>query len=527
MGVPFAEMGEVDIDDLAESFSPRTPEGEQLPVEGLPGRVALDERRASHVRIWITSRDGVDREVSVTAFPLFAHADEFVGVVVIFWRSRREMRVKIWGCRGSVPTPGPDTVGYGGNTSCIEVSLDNGAVLVLDAGTGIRELGLELQERETPRIHLLLTHLHLDHLEGLRFFAPLFDSRVTIDVRDPLACADPAGADQALLSPPLFPMDLHEIPAKLSFHDVPKEPWTVEGATIASGLVMHPGPTVGYRVESDGACLAYLPDHEPALTGAFEERSRDWISGGSIAENADLLLHDSQYFDEEYAQRVGWGHSSVESAVAFAHAVGARRLVLFHHDPRHPDRTLEQLEVEAASLCGEREQPPVPRARGWCSICDLRPRRDRGHAARSPQPGRPSERRRALAEARVPQSERLDEGPDGARDDRGRRTRRADLARRHDRRVHGRQHRSRTRSRLHGEGLPRPNRNGRLLYGGAVPADAGARRRDRRRALRRGETDGHAEGRREHGRPRGRACQEARPLLDGSVQQPVHHPRPP
>ena len=86
MGVPFAEMGEVDIDDLAESFSPRTPEGEQLPVEGLPGRVALDERRASHVRIWITSRDGVDREVSVTAFPLFAHADEFVGVVVIFWR---------------------------------------------------------------------------------------------------------------------------------------------------------------------------------------------------------------------------------------------------------------------------------------------------------------------------------------------------------------------------------------------------------------------------------------------------------
>ena len=86
MGVPFAQMGEADIDDLAESFSPRTPEGESLPVEGLPGRVALDERRASHVRIWITSRDGVDREVSVTAFPLFAHADEFVGVVVIFWR---------------------------------------------------------------------------------------------------------------------------------------------------------------------------------------------------------------------------------------------------------------------------------------------------------------------------------------------------------------------------------------------------------------------------------------------------------
>ena len=270
------------------------------------------------------------------------------------------MRVKIWGCRGSVPTPGPDTVGYGGNTSCIEVSLDNGAVLVLDAGTGIRELGLELQEREAHRIHLLLTHLHLDHLEGLRFFAPLFDSRVTIDVWGPRS---PVQTLQERIrrsfSPPLFPMDLHEIPAKLTFRDVPKEPWTVEGATIVSGLVMHPGPTVGYRVEADGACLAYLPDHEPALTGAFQERSRDWISGGSIAENADLLLHDSQYFDDEYAQRVGWGHSSVESAVAFADAVGARRLVLFHHDPRHPDGTLEQLEMEAESLCGQREQPPV------------------------------------------------------------------------------------------------------------------------------------------------------------------------
>ena len=270
------------------------------------------------------------------------------------------MRVKIWGCRGSVPTPGPDTVGYGGNTSCIEVSLDNGAALVLDAGTGIRELGLELQQRGTHRIHLLLTHLHLDHLEGLRFFAPLFEPQVTIDVWGPRS---PVQSLQERIrrsfSPPLFPMDLHEIPAKLSFRDVPKQPWTVEGAKIVSGLVMHPGPTVGYRVEADGACLAYLPDHEPALTGAFQERSRDWISGGSIAENADLLLHDSQYFDDEYAQRVGWGHSSVESAVAFADAVGARRLVLFHHDPRHPDRTLEQLEVEAAALCGERELLPV------------------------------------------------------------------------------------------------------------------------------------------------------------------------
>jgi phosphoribosyl 1,2-cyclic phosphodiesterase len=270
------------------------------------------------------------------------------------------MRIKIWGCRGSVPAPGPSTVGYGGNTSCVEVSLDNGAVLVLDAGTGIRELGAELQERGTRRIHLLLTHLHLDHLEGLRFFAPMFDDQATVDVWGPRS---PVQSLQERIrrsfSPPLFPMDLHEIPARVTFHDVPKLPWTLEGASILSGLVMHPGPTVGYRIEADGASFAYLPDHEPALTGDFASRSRDWISGAAIAEEADLLFHDAQYTEAEYDERLGWGHSSVDSAVAFRRAVGADRLVLFHHDPQHADRLLEELEARAGSLSSRDEEPPV------------------------------------------------------------------------------------------------------------------------------------------------------------------------
>jgi phosphoribosyl 1,2-cyclic phosphodiesterase len=270
------------------------------------------------------------------------------------------MRVTIWGCRGSIPTPGPETAGCGGNTSCVEVSLDNGAVIVLDAGTGIRELGSTLLERGAKRIHLLLTHLHLDHLEGLRFFAPLFDPGVTIDVWGPRSPVQSLrDRIRRSFSPPLFPIDLHEIPASVTFHDVPKEPWTIEGARLVSGLVMHPGPTVGFRIEADGATFAYMPDHEPALTGRFQERSRDWISGASIAEGADLLFHDAQFFDDEYSQRVGWGHSSFESAVAYAHAVDARRLVLFHHDPVHADRTLEQLEVEAASLSGGSQERPV------------------------------------------------------------------------------------------------------------------------------------------------------------------------
>ncbi len=153
-------------------------------------------------------------------------------------------------------------------------------------------------------------------------------------------------------SPPLFPIDLRDVPASVTFRDVPREPWTVEGASLAADLVVHPGPTVGVRIENGGSSFAYLPDHEPALAGAIEGRPRDWISGASIADDVDVLIHDAQYFEEEYKQRIGWGHSSVSDAVAFTHAVGARRLVLFHHEPRHSDSSLARLEVRAQSLAG-------------------------------------------------------------------------------------------------------------------------------------------------------------------------------
>ena len=265
------------------------------------------------------------------------------------------MRVTIWGCRGSVPTPGPETVEYGGNTSCVEVTLDDGTVLVFDAGTGIRGLGAELAARGARQIHLLLTHLHLDHLEGLRFFAPLWDEAVKVDVWGPPSTVSSLQERIARsFSPPLFPIDLRDVPAELSFHDVPRRPWTIGGATLTARLVIHPGPTVGYRVDAAEASLAYVPDHEPALTG-IDGRSTDWISGASIAADADLLLHDGQYSEEEYGHRVGWGHSSVSDAVAFSQAVGARRLVLFHHEPLHGDDSLAGLEDRARSLAGSGE----------------------------------------------------------------------------------------------------------------------------------------------------------------------------
>lgn len=269
------------------------------------------------------------------------------------------MRLKIWGCRGSVPTPGPGSVEYGGNTSCLEVCLENGEVFVLDAGTGIRELGYELSERGTRRVHLLLTHLHLDHLEGLRFFAPLWDERVSIDIWGPpspvLSLKDRIARS---FSPPLFPVDFRDVPAHVTFHDVPREPWTVAGAVLTAALVVHPGPTLGFRIEAARSSLAYLPDHEPALTG-IANRSTDWISGGAIAEGVDLLVHDAQYSEDEYEGRVGWGHTSVEDAVAFKRAVNAKRLVLFHHEPVHTDEWLARLEEHVQLLAGRDEERPT------------------------------------------------------------------------------------------------------------------------------------------------------------------------
>jgi phosphoribosyl 1,2-cyclic phosphodiesterase len=272
------------------------------------------------------------------------------------------VQIRIWGCRGSLPSPGPETVRYGGNTSCVEVVLENGTGLVLDAGSGIRQLGIELLGRGIHTIHLLLTHLHLDHLEGLRFFAPLFDKRVTLEIWGP---PSPVSSLQERIvrsfSPPLFPIDVRRVPAQVGFHDVPRRTWKINGAVLSADLIAHPGPTLGFRIESGGASLAYLPDHEPALGGPISEASRDWISGSSLAENADLLLHDAQWRDDEYAERLGWGHSSATDAVAFARASGARRLLLFHHDPSHSDDMLEGMQADVKELSGTEEPPTLAR----------------------------------------------------------------------------------------------------------------------------------------------------------------------
>ena len=260
------------------------------------------------------------------------------------------MRVTLWGTRGSLASPGPDTTRYGGNTSCVEVRAADGTVLVLDAGTGIRRLGDAIVD-EIQRVDLLLTHLHMDHIQGLGFFEPLFrpavevhvwgPSSTTLELRDRLS---------RYLSPPLFPVRLRDLPRRPTLHDVVQiGSFRIGPFTVHAELVCHPGPTVGYRIEADGASLAYLPDHEPALGLADFPGDLDYLPGLGLAEGVDLLIHDTMFTTEEYPRYVGWGHSSLAQALLFAEAAQVRQFVTFHHEPSHDDDQLDRLYEAATS----------------------------------------------------------------------------------------------------------------------------------------------------------------------------------
>ena len=253
------------------------------------------------------------------------------------------MRVTLFGTRGSMATPGAAMANYGGNTSTVEVRGDGDAVLVLDAGTGIRSLG-EMLSPETTRVDILLTHLHMDHIQGLGFFSPLYDPNVEVHIWGPASHTfSLCGRLSRYLSPPLFPVHFRDLPC-VTCHDVPRPAFDIGPFRIQTALVCHPDPTVGYRIEMEGSTVTYLPDHEPALClsgGQWPEPA--WISGYELGLDADLLIHDAQYTDKEYKLHVGHGHSSYRHALEFADLAHAREIVTFHHDPSHDDATLDQL----------------------------------------------------------------------------------------------------------------------------------------------------------------------------------------
>ena len=278
------------------------------------------------------------------------------------------MRIRVWGARGSIPAPGPETTRYGGNTSCVQVTLDDGSTFVLDAGTGIRSLGLALGGVHEGPLNILLTHLHLDHIQGLMFFAPMFNPRSEIVVWGP-ASPEASLEDRIAryISAPLSPVEVRELPCHPSFRETETSEWQIGAATIRADSVSHRGPTLGYRIEADGAALCYIPDHEPGLGASLADLEEEWISGFDLATGATLLIHDCQYTDEEYPHHIGWGHSPLSDALTFAQRTDAERVLLFHHDPLHSDDFMDRLMGDVVA-----RSPDVGRAADWAGFATER-----------------------------------------------------------------------------------------------------------------------------------------------------------
>jgi phosphoribosyl 1,2-cyclic phosphodiesterase len=258
------------------------------------------------------------------------------------------VQVTLWGTRGSLATPDVEMARYGGNTSCVGVVGREGTMLVLDAGTGIRRLAPSIPA-SVRRVDILLTHLHMDHIQGLGFFAPLYNPDMEVHIWGPGSAVLRLKARlMRYLSPPLFPVNISELACKLVVHDIPSGDCEIGEFCVSTALVCHPGPTVGYRITARKSVLAYLPDHEPALAALrFPCLPREWTSGATLAAGADLLIHDSQYSSAEYAGHCGWGHSSLDHALDFGTLAMVRELVPFHHDPAHTDVQIDRMTNEA------------------------------------------------------------------------------------------------------------------------------------------------------------------------------------
>lgn len=279
------------------------------------------------------------------------------------------IQVTFWGTRGSLATPDPDMARLGGNSSCVEVKGGDGSVLVLDAGTGIRRLGSKLAEGP-ERVDILLTHLHMDHIQGLGFFAPIFQPWREVHVWGPGSATQPLMERLArYLSPPLFPVHLREVTSRLQVHDLTGHDLRIGRFHVGVAFVCHPNPTVGYRITDGQSIVTYLPDHEPALGTGSVKPIPAWLSGYGLAEGADLLIHDAQYSDDEYPHHVGWGHSSMRQAVDFAAIAGVGMLAAFHHDPSHSDSYVQWMVEETVRQMNPLF-PVVPASEGTILVLD-------------------------------------------------------------------------------------------------------------------------------------------------------------
>jgi phosphoribosyl 1,2-cyclic phosphodiesterase len=282
------------------------------------------------------------------------------------------VRVTCWGVRGSIPVPGASTLRYGGNTSCLEVRAD-GEIIVLDAGSGIRGLGnnLEAEFQNKPiKVTLLSTHAHWDHIQGLPFFLPAYHEKNEMKL---LGYKGVGGGFGAILSRqmavPFFPVRLRDLPCDLSIEELTEMDFSVGKVRVKSRFVNHPGNCVGYRLFTSAGSIAFVPDNEPyefrklhaeACARATPEQARKFalLERTKLVEflhGSDILLLDAQYTDEEYQHHIGWGHGSLTTTVDLAVDAKVGKLLLFHHDPNHDDDMIDKMVARAREMVADRQ----------------------------------------------------------------------------------------------------------------------------------------------------------------------------
>ncbi len=267
-------------------------------------------------------------------------------------------RLKFWGVRGSIPTPGPSTVFFGGNTACVELRAD-GELIILDAGSGIRPLGEALAGEFNGRamnITLLVSHTHWDHIQGFPFFLPAYHAKNRVRILGYEGARDGLAATLAgQMESPYFPIALKQMPGNIVIEELKEMTFKVGPIRVEACFSNHPGICVGYRLYTASGSIVFLPDNE-----SFNEHTAETHGGAlprtieeklaKFVEDADVLITDAQYTAEEYKQHVGWGHGSVDDVVRFAIKGRVKRLYLFHHDPGHDDRTISGMLMHARDL---------------------------------------------------------------------------------------------------------------------------------------------------------------------------------
>eukprot|EP00899_Mesostigma_viride_P020559 jgi/Mesvir1/28504/Mv06274-RA.1 len=263
------------------------------------------------------------------------------------------MKVKFWGTRGSITKAGPGTLKYGGNTSCVQVISDKGTMLVLDCGTGAHGLGMSIaKEGKAVSGHILITHTHWDHIQGVPFFTPLFIPGNSFHIYGPKGMGESMRETlQGQMQYTYFPISMEAFNANVEFHDLVEGTFQIDDVKVTAHYMNHPALTIGYRIEADGASVVYCTDHEPhdralAAGGTPEQGSSD-EAHCRFMHGADLLIHDCQYRSEEYAAKVGWGHSTMEYVVDMALHARVHKLALFHHDPMRTDEGVDLLVADA------------------------------------------------------------------------------------------------------------------------------------------------------------------------------------